>query len=227
LGIVKFNIKKGIIMYSRLRVSIITLVMVLGGCATGTRHVDILPLDYPDEPSSEGQIFIGSIVDRRRFEESPRDPSTPSVDGILSETSKETLSTLIGRQRGGFGAALGDVALPKGGTVQEEVRELLIEGLGSRGYKISDDEKSPIKLNVDIDQFWGWFTPGMFTVSVEAIIICRLDFAERDGNRIFIIRGYGIDRTALALNESWRLAYQRAYSDFLSNLDKTLDEAGL
>jgi len=214
-------------MHLRLKITVLIVVMFLAGCATGTRHVDIFPLAYTNDQSSEGLIYIGSIVDKRRFEDKPGDPSTPSVKGDLSQTPKEKLSTLIGRQRGGFGAALGDVVLPQGGTVQEEVRELLIEGLKSRGYTVSDDKMAPITLDVDIEQFWAWFTPGMWSVSFEAKINCSLNFAKADGHKEFTITGYGINKGQIGRNANWALAYQRAFLDFLTNLDKTLDDASL
>ncbi len=74
--------------------------------------------EFESSDSGSGVVYINSIIDPRQFEQKPKDPSTPSVDGDLASMGKEKLSTLIGRQRGGYGAALGQVALPVGGTVQ-------------------------------------------------------------------------------------------------------------
>ena len=211
----------------QLRYCALGAVLLLSGCVTGTRNIDLNPPEYENVKSSEGLVYIGTIDDKRRFEAKPRDPSTPSVKGDLASSSQEKLSTLIGRQRNSYGAAMGDLALPKGGTVQEEIRDLLIRGLESRGYTIVDDENAPIKLAVQIDKFWAWFSPGMWSISFEADIQCKVIFSEASGSRVFDITGYGINKGQVASNENWELTYQRAFSDFLKNLDKILDKEGL
>ncbi len=151
-------------------VGLLTLGIMLGGCVTGTRLIDLAPPDYPDSQQASGEIYIGAIQDNRHFEQRPPEASTPSVTGTLSETPAATLATLIGRQRNGYGKAMGDVALPEDGSIQQETRDLLTEGLQSRGYTVTAAQDAPTKIDVSVDRFWGWFSPGMWAVSFETRI---------------------------------------------------------
>lgn len=202
-------------------------VFTLTGCVTGTRNIDLATPDYSNEKNVTGAIYIAVINDKRGFEQKPRDPSTPSVKGNLSSTSKDKLSTLIGRQRNSYGAAMGDVALPEGVTVQDKVRELLTTGLESRGYEIVDDKNAPNQVEIDVEKFWAWFSPGMWSVSFESNLHCKIDFELPSENMTIDVTGYGINKGQVASDANWKLAYQRAYLNFLENLDKLLDAKGL
>lgn len=199
--------------------------LFLTGCVTGTRNLDNLAVpDFSAEKSASGDIYIAEILDNRVFEQKPRDPSTPSVRGNLNKTSKEKLATLIGRQRNGYGGAMGDVALPNGGTVQDKVRDLLVAGLESRGYTVVDDSNAPNRLNVSVEKFWAWFTPGFVSVSFESNLQCEIEFETSSQTQKIAVQGYGLNKGQIASNANWELAYKRAFEDFLQNLDSTLDQ---
>jgi uncharacterized lipoprotein YajG len=200
---------------------------LLTGCVTGTRNVDLAPSKHANDKTASGQAYINFVEDKRVFESKPASPSTPSVDGDLAKTSKDKLATLIGRQRNGYGMAMGDVALPKSETVQTEMKALLKEGLESRGYTVTDNKNAPVKLDVDIEKFWAWFSPGMFAVSFEANLACKINYADAQGSKVFEVAGYGLNKGQVASDANWALAYQRAFDDFLKNLDKKLDDAKL
>jgi len=205
---------------------VITAALALAGCVTGTRAVELAPSAYENDKTAEGKIFIADISDDRAFEQKPAAPSGPSVNGVLADTDATTLSTLIGRQRNGYGKAMGDVQLPEGSTVQEEMRDLLTEGLESRGYSVTDDPDAPIQLAIDIDEFWAWFTPGFVAVKFEAQLNSELQFSG-DIDDTFAVEGYAINKAQVASDANWQLAYKRAFDDFLKNLDAALDNKGL
>lgn len=211
----------------RLILSLISVLLFSTACVTGTRQVDLVVADYENDKTTNGEIYIASIEDNRAFEAKPRDPSTPSVKGDLSSTSKEKLSTLIGRQRNGYGAAIGDVALPAGRDVRGEVKTLLKQGLESRGYTVTENKNAPIHLQVDIDKFWAWFTPGFWVVSFESKLECDINFSTPNGNQSISVTGHGINKAQVASNANWALAYKRGFADFLMNLDTKLDENDL
>lgn len=202
------------------------LLIALSGCVTGTRNINLAVPDYAYEQTASGPIRIGSIEDKRQFEQDPPDPSTPSVKGTLASKSTEQLATLIGRQRNGYGAAMGDVALPEGETVPGKVRELLRQGLGGRGYTVVE-ESAPIEVDVDIQRFWAWFSPGMFSVSFESVIETVLTFTQPSGDISVTVAGYGINKGQVASDANWAMAYERAHADYLKNLEGALDERGL
>jgi hypothetical protein len=211
----------------KLQYLILLAVFTLTGCVTGTRNIDLEIPTYSSEKQATGSIYIALINDQRQFEQEPRNPSTPSVKGNLSNTSKEKLSTLIGRQRNGYGGAMGDVALPEGVTVQDKVLQLLTVGLSSRGYQIVDDKNAVNQITVDVEKFWAWFSPGMWSVSFESNLQCKIDFARSSEIVTIDVTGYGINKGQVASDANWKLAYQRAYLDFLENLDEQLNAKGL
>lgn len=211
-----------------INVGLIFAVVTLSGCVTGTRNLENLDVPaFDNQASASGTIYIGSIEDNRQFAEKPNSPSTPSVKGGLASVSKEGLSALIGRQRNGFGAAMGDVALPEGVKVQDKVRELLTVGLESRGYQVVDDSNATNKISVDVEKFWAWFSPGFASISFESNLQCNIEFERPSGNVVLDVSGYGVNKGQVASNANWELAFARAFTDFLENLDKGLDTKGL
>lgn len=206
--------------------TLILMTFVLTGCVTGTRNIDIMPPEYTNEKSVSGAIYIEAIDDKRKFEESPKSPSIPSVKGDLANISQEKLSTLVGRQRNGFGAAMGDVALLEGESIQQKVRDLLTVGLASRGYEVVDNANADTKISVDVNEFWAWFSPGFASISFESKLQCNIEFTDAAGDVSFDVSGYGINKGQVASNANWELAYQRAFTNFLEELDKILDSGG-
>jgi len=211
----------------KLNLILVAAVMLLSGCVTGTRSIDLGPPAYQGDKKSSGSVYIGSITDSRAFEAKPASPSTPSVDGDLSKTPKEKLNSLIGRQRNGYGKAMGDVALPAGVTVQNEMRDLLTAGLQARGYTVTQDKNAPVTMSVDIEKFWAWFSPGVWAVSFESNLQCKINVSNKGKTKELNVVGYGLNKGQVASDANWSLTYQRAFEDFLKNFDKALDDAGL
>ncbi|WP_018995704.1 YajG family lipoprotein [Hirschia maritima] len=210
----------------KFNILIAAFALLLGGCVTGTRNVDLVMDSFSNEKTASGEVYIVDISDNRSFEQKPREPSTPSTKGNLEAMSKDQLSNLIGRQRNGYGKAMGMVALPESGTVQSEMRKLIVEGLESRGYTVSENPSASIQLKIDISEFWAWYTPGMFAVKFEAKIGSELNFSGSIDQSV-AISARSMNKAQIASDANWRLAYKRAFGIFLDDLDKKLDEAGL
>ncbi|WP_088916683.1 hypothetical protein [Granulosicoccus antarcticus] len=203
--------------------------LLLSGCVTGTRSIDIGPSSttLENRSSSKGTIYIANIEDNRQFEQKPASPSTPSVDGTLSAETPESLATYIGRQRSGYGKALGSVKLPEGETVQQKMRDALTSSLQSNGYIVTEESSAPLQLDVDINQFWAWFSPGFWSVSFSGIIESTLTFTGIGENTVLAVDGNGLNRGQVASNANWALAYSRTFDDFLENLKTAMETAGL
>lgn len=196
------------------------------GCVLGRRTIS---LDTPLAPSitaSKGTATVTGVVDNRKFENKPKEPSTPSVDGDVNRMSPESRELMIGRQRNTYGMALGDIALSPGQTVPQQVRSLVETGLKTRGYEVISDPSAETKVDVSIDQFWAWFTPGLFSVSFEARIYCMLSLSKNDKKTVLMIESSGVNEGQVASNENWKLAYSRAYEDFLAKLASALEKVG-
>lgn len=202
----------------------IAVSLLLSGCVVGRRTV---ALEIPTETtgsSTKGAMHIAAVTDNRKFENKPAAPSTPSIDGDVTSMNEAQKSTMIGRQRNTYGKAMGDIALPAGDSVAQKARALVAEALKRRGYTLSDDASAPNTASVSIDEFWAWFTPGMWSVSFEARVYCTLELKRSDTASTMTIKGYGINRGQVAKDANWKLAFDRAFEDFLAKFGPELDK---
>ena len=149
----------------------------LTGCATSRSEIKLsVPVTTSaNSASSPGKTAVIRLVkDERVFEEVPQDPSTPSLglEGSTQATA-ETKSRAIGRKRNTFGKALGDVLLQSGQTVESVIRENLRAALEQAGYQVKTEDTagpSPLVVEVHIKQFWAWFQPGFWALTLKANI---------------------------------------------------------
>ena len=198
------------------------------GCVVGRRTIALpIPATTATAPAQKGTVYLEAVTDDRRFENKPAEPSTPSVDGDVNSMPAEQRSMMIGRQRGGFGNAMGDIALPAGENVQKRTTALFEEALKRRGYAITTDASAANKASISIKEFWAWFTPGMWSVSFEARINCTLSVKTAAGAKEITITSQSYNGGQVASDANWRIAYERAFEDFLKKLDAELASAGL
>lgn len=201
--------------------------MLFSGCVVGRRTVS---LSVPTAPSvgsaTKGTVVIKKISDDRRFENKPKEPSTPSIDGDVNTITAEQKKMFIGRQRNGYGRAMGDIAMPAGQNVENRTFDLLKEGFARRGYTVAAEGESKDAVEVSIDEFWAWFSPGFATISFESRITCKLTVRRGDQVQNITVHGYGLNKGQVASDANWALAYTRGFDDFLKNLDAELVKAG-
>jgi uncharacterized lipoprotein YajG len=133
---------------------------------------------------------------------------------------------MIGRQRNTYGKALGDISLEAGDSVTQRVQLLVEQALQQRGYRVSADATAGNSVVVSIDEFWAWFTPGMWSVTFESRVYCTLTLRRADQSGTVVIKGYGINHGQVAKDANWQLAYDRAFSDFLTKAGPELERAG-
>lgn len=208
------------------QIIIVLFLILLTGCVLGRRTVDLPVQSFPEGQEPKGDVFIGDIKDNRAFQNKPSDPSIPSIDGDVNSLTPQEKGMMIGRQRGGFGNAAGDVALPANDSVVARTRQLLEEGFKKRGYSITSDPNAANSATAIINQFWGWFTPGFWTITFEAQINCTIRPTKPEGLSPIIAQGHGRVQGQIASDANWQLAYQRAFQDFLTKLDSQLAAAG-
>ena len=144
-------------------------IIVLCGCAASRSVVKLDQVDTSGTSVGGPAVLIDKIDDNRRFEASPSDPDTPSLhaEDIGNAGIK---ARAIGRKRGGFGAALGDVLLPENQTVSQVITEAVENGFRLGGYRVVHRGDAGVEgatlLTVSIRQFWSWFQPGFWHVTV-------------------------------------------------------------
>lgn len=210
---------------------LVLVVLTCSGCVVGRRNIDLeVPAAAKVVDGSKGTVSIAAVVDKRKFENKPSDPSTPSIDGDVTTMSAAERSKMIGRQRNSWGKAMGDISLNEGQTVESRTRQLVAEAFKRRGYTVTDT-KSKNRADVVIDKFWAWFTPGMFAVDFEADVRADVNLSLNGRTSKFTVAGHGKNVGGMASNENWQEAYARAFEDFLKNFEGMLqtleDDVGL
>ncbi|OIQ95890.1 hypothetical protein GALL_221360 [mine drainage metagenome] len=142
----------------------------LSACAAGRSVVtlDQAKITAPAQVQSVA-VKIVQVTDARAFEEDPPNPSDPSLssDDLHDAGLK---ARAIGRKRNGYGMAMGEVMLPEGSTVSGVIRTAVANGFREAGYRVVEagqdgfDQARPVSLR--IEQYWCWFQPGFFGVTV-------------------------------------------------------------
>lgn len=200
---------------------LILTLLACGGCVTGRRNIDLeVPTAQKIVDGSKGSVSIVSVVDKRRFENKPDEPSTPSIDGDVGSQSAAEKSKMIGRQRNTWGKAMGDISLATL-SVESQTRLLVAEAFKRRGYAVTDTQ-SKNRVDVVLDKFWAWFTPGMWAVDFEADLRADMNVSLNGRTSKFTVSGHGKNTGQVASDANWQLAYSRAFEDFLKNLDAIL-----
>src|SRR2546430_2596913 len=140
-------------------------VLVQPGGVTAHRTRD-LPVPRPTTfpAATHGRVYIASVIDDRKFENKPSDPSIPSIAGDVTKLSAAEKDQMIGRQRNTWGHAMGDMRLPAGDSVTKRVRLLVEQELRRSGYQVSADPNAPNSLAISVNEFWAWMTPGFWSL---------------------------------------------------------------
>lgn len=170
---------------------------------------------------ASGQVVvIRSVRDERVFEEAPRDPSMPSLgSGGAAHASADIKSRAIGRKRNGFGKALGDVLLESGQTVEGVIRENLAAALQQAGYQVRSENfagASPLVIDVDIKQFWAWFQPGFWQITLNANIATDLHIS--GGATPTVVSVHAEDKRQAATERAWIHIIDKALQAFRTDV---------
>lgn len=198
--------------------------LFLTGCALTRGQVD-LRVPQAANPSGNLVVKITEVIDRRVFEVAPPKPSIPS----LSEdevNDRSVQKRAIARKRNAFGAALGDIVLPEGRTVERLVEEALAKALKESGIKVAEKGEpgyeQAIPLQADIRQFWGWFTPGFvaITLSFEAEVHLRGKWPVGSQDRE--VTGSARLEGAFASSSEWRELFGKGIDDLIANLKRVI-----
>jgi hypothetical protein len=195
------------------------------GCVVGRRTLSLSVPELPPPSASRGDVAVVSVLDRRAFENKPSEPSTPSIDGDVNTLSAAQKASMIGRQRNGFGRAIGDISLPGGQSVPQVVRRLVEEALKHRGYRVTSSA-SGATASVAINEFWAWMSPGAFALGFKAKVDCTITLRKGGRSAVIVVSGFGINNGQFAKNENWREAYEIAFRDFLKKFDAAAAQAG-
>ena len=201
------------------------LIFLAAGCAT-TRGVIDVPAKVASNPTSGPAVRIDRVTDRRVFEINPRQANIPSLMNDTEIKNPAITSRAIGRKRGAFGKAFGDVLLPEGRTVPQIVEEALTRSLQEAGYRVvgkqDPDASAAIPIEADIEQFWAWFRPGAFQVAIEFEGSVRFTSplpALQAGDPV---KGNSRVTGMAATSDTWQEAVAKGVDDFVRNARERL-----
>ncbi|MFT5486376.1 MAG: putative lipoprotein YajG [Paracoccaceae bacterium] len=201
--------------------------LILTGCATSRGVLDLKVPDLPN-PASAQTVKIMAVADKRVFEIKPKKPSIPSLQNDEINDPKITRRA-VARKRNGFGAALGDILLPEGQTVEQLTRAALVNALRDSGYRVvaagepGYDTATPV--SAEVQQFWAWMTPGFWEIKLRYNAQLQLngDWPLNGENRI--VTGDARYSGAIASSSEWREVINNGIIDLIKNLKSTLKKA--
>jgi uncharacterized lipoprotein YajG len=194
---------------------ILLLPVLLSGCVTGRKQIKLYPPETAISiPTKTAVVYINKITDHRVFQDETSSPSEPSSKQSADSLTKAIKDTLVGRQRNGYGMAMGDVAVSNT-TVPGLTKDLLTKGFQSVGYTVTEDKgAATILVDCDIQQFWSWIDMGFWQVAIESNIKVDLKLRAKTNTKViaFKVQGAGRDSTSFAITHNM----------FVTSYNKTL-----
>ncbi|OSQ39865.1 hypothetical protein TMES_05175 [Thalassospira mesophila] len=201
--------------------------LVLGACATGRSVVDLNAPSASPNPQNGTAIRLVNVVDNREFQIKPRSADIPSLsDSKINDRS--ITERAYARKRGGFGKALGDVLLPEGETVANQIKSAITTGFRRAGYRVFDvnstdtDAQTAIPVSANIMQFWTWMQPGFWQLTLHNRIKVSLDGdlpALKDG---LVVENHYQDGMQMVLDNDWTQTASQALVEFSDKLRDSL-----
>lgn len=200
---------------------LLTALLLMGaGCATNRGYIS---LNLPAETAAtttDRTVAIRSVADMRRFADNPDDPSTPSLGfGGIEKVSADERKRAIARKRNSYGKALGDIFLDEGQTVELLVSDLLKSSMRELGYTVVEHGQAradTLLMDVTIEKFWAWFTPGFWAITLRSEIATTVNISKSSG-------GAGETRTIAASAEgsevgastrAWKSVYHKGFENY-------------
>jgi hypothetical protein len=210
-----------------LHIALSLAVATSSGCALTRAELDI-QVPQLGNPAVGPAVRILAVDDVRRFELDPDEPSTPSLkNGEINDP--DLTSRAFARKRNAYGKALGDILLPPGRTVSDVVREVLTRAFREKGYRVVAEDDAgadqAVPVNVQVEQFWGWFTPGFWSVSVEFQSSVRVATALEGFVEDPPVTGYGTINCQIANTDAWVEVMTKGLDDLAINLEKRIPPA--
>ncbi len=198
---------------------------LLAGCAATRSELDI-SVPKPTVSPTKAAVKIVEVVDKRQFEIDPRSPTTPSVRGNEID-NKALTARAVGRKRGGFGNAWGDVVLPEGKTVSGLVAEVLAAALAEKGYAViskgAPGYDTALPLSAEVIKFWSWFNPGFFTITITHGSLIRLTGPWPVSESSRDVPGHAVYESHTAIVESdWEDLLKSGTQDLKRNVEAVL-----
>lgn len=198
--------------------------LLQSGCVVGRRTLTLTVPTISGGPATKGKACVVAVTDDRVFQNKPRDPSTPSIDGDVNTISAAQKDVMIGRQRNGYGHAMGDIGLPEGQSVTKTMRKLVEEGLWRSGYQVVTTPDGAMPVTVSVDKFWAWMSPGMWALTFETRIFAKVTVTKAGVPVSFVVTGESTNHGQSARDANWIESIEPAFEAFIANFKREMDK---
>ena len=198
---------------------------LLSGCAASRSELDVT-VEKPTVTPTKAAVKITEVVDKRQFEIDPGQPSTPSVRGNEID-NKALTARAVGRKRGGWGNAWGDVVLPEGQTVSGLVADVLAAALAEKGYAVvpngAPGYNTALPLSADVLKFWSWVNFGLdISITHESLVRLTGPWPVPEDKRD--VKGQAFYNSYVAIVESdWADLLKAGTKDLQENTEAVLE----
>jgi hypothetical protein len=214
---------------SRIGAAATVFVLIAAGCGRPEGVRLEIPAATPAAPKGI-QVWIRDVVDNRKFEDDPSAFDIPSLPKVRRGTEQAVRARAVGRLRNMYGRPRGVLLLERGKTSVSNVRELISSALASLGYEIAADGTSvrpdAAILDVSLDQYWAWITPGAFSAAIECRIVATIAVPTQDGVRVEI-KSDAKRKTGAAGRYAWQETFKAAHEEFVLTMNEWLDDKPL
>ncbi|EWG98960.1 hypothetical protein [Halomonas sp. BC04] len=111
---------------------------------------------------------------------------------------------------------MGDILLEGGLTVEEVVRSSLSVALQQAGYNVvnglAEARDDVLIMDVYIDEFWAWFNPGFWAITLNTRITTDLELSSEAGSELVSI--HAKERRQVATEGAWIEIIEKALQDY-------------
>lgn len=201
-------------------------VLALSGCSLTLKPVELSRAKQDEVVSAGKPIVIVQINDARDFSHLP-DSGTERIDRDYAKQLGEA-----GRARVIAGSPHGPVMLVAAHdrTVMDETRDVLVEALSERGYRVVNAADAPAgapRMSVQIREFWCYipFNFGRaltWTQQMKAWVAADITITGSEGSRTISVKGYGAHIVQTGSDRNIAQAYDMAMADFEKDLGSKL-----
>ncbi|MCX5694849.1 MAG: hypothetical protein NT014_07030 [Candidatus Omnitrophica bacterium] len=205
--------------------SLSTVIFLLTGCISSRGFKIDVPQNSMVKPNGI-QVYIRSIQDNREFQVRPRSADIPSFGSKKNIGNPQIQCRTIGRQRNGYGKALGNVFLSEDQKIETVVYEAIKSSLNSLGYEVTDSrayaKENAIILDVAINKFWSWINMGGgWSMKMDSEVETVITLAST--SKKLVITGTGRNHYQVASSANWKKVMELAVKDYISQANDKLN----
>ena len=202
----------------------------MSGCAASRSTLDV-PAPQAQPTAARAFVKITEVRDLRRFEASPANPATPSLEDPAAIRNPAVTSAAIGRKRSDTGKGADAIYLPEGRTVEQIVHAAVTKALAEQGYAVVDRTSphfdSALPAQLDIELFWAWFTPAFAQpqaqVQFRSMLILKSEALT--GRKEAVIGSTAVINDRIITDTEWRNVIVAGMDDLVKNTKAVIKPA--